>query len=287
MPLNSSFFRLSERYFAPHSASSGTEHIAPLLYSLVRMTRPRSIVEFGSGYTTLFLLQAIEDNTEDALREHAALIDKTKRLQVLETLRHLDMESPFEQWPAAVKTLLEQWAFGDGISCAKDPRFFLEAHRPHLYGFEAQDETHEYSSRVRQAVDEAGLAARFTQICGAPIHAARLPKHAFPIDFIWNDCDQYREFFQEFWPHLNPAGGIMLYHNVPSYAPFFDDIQWMKQQRQHEGDLEVMILEEPHKFNQNGCAILRRVSAYAPRFAMQHPAMVLRDLQLLMARAAD
>ena len=43
----------------------GVENMAPLLYSLVRFTKPRTVVELGAGYTTLFLLQALADNAEE------------------------------------------------------------------------------------------------------------------------------------------------------------------------------------------------------------------------------
>lgn len=49
--------------FASHLASlynphMGVENVGPLLYSLVRFTKVRSIVEIGAGYTSLWLLQA-------------------------------------------------------------------------------------------------------------------------------------------------------------------------------------------------------------------------------------
>lgn len=40
------------------SRDAGVESMAPLLYSLVRFTKARTLVELGAGYTTLFLLQA-------------------------------------------------------------------------------------------------------------------------------------------------------------------------------------------------------------------------------------
>ncbi len=52
MPLDPRFYRAVEPlYFS----GMGTEHVAPLLYTLARMTRPRSVLEVGLGYTTPFL----------------------------------------------------------------------------------------------------------------------------------------------------------------------------------------------------------------------------------------
>ena len=45
----------------------GTEKVAPFLRSLTELTRPQRVLEIGMGYTTPFLLEAIENNTEGLL----------------------------------------------------------------------------------------------------------------------------------------------------------------------------------------------------------------------------
>ena len=40
----------------------GVENLGPLLYSFLRMTKKRRVVEIGAGYTTLWILQALKDN---------------------------------------------------------------------------------------------------------------------------------------------------------------------------------------------------------------------------------
>ena len=42
----------------------GTEHMAPLLYSLIRFVRPQRILEIGLGYTTPFLIKGLEGNEQ-------------------------------------------------------------------------------------------------------------------------------------------------------------------------------------------------------------------------------
>jgi hypothetical protein len=41
---------------------AGTEHVCYLLYSIIRMSKPKNVLEFGVGYTTPFILQAIREN---------------------------------------------------------------------------------------------------------------------------------------------------------------------------------------------------------------------------------
>ena len=46
-----------KKFFSP---SMGTENVGPLLRSIIKMARPQTILEIGSGYTTPFILDAIE-----------------------------------------------------------------------------------------------------------------------------------------------------------------------------------------------------------------------------------
>ena len=47
----------------------GSRLSAPLLWSLVRMTRPLTVVELGCGYTTLFIAQALRAVAADSEAE--------------------------------------------------------------------------------------------------------------------------------------------------------------------------------------------------------------------------
>lgn len=51
-----------------YSMNMGCENMGPLLYSILRFAKPKICLEIGAGYTTAFLLQALEDNqSEEAL----------------------------------------------------------------------------------------------------------------------------------------------------------------------------------------------------------------------------
>src|SRR5215472_4603928 len=45
--------------------SMGVELVSPLLHSLIRCTKPRSVLEVGAGYSSIFILQALADNLEE------------------------------------------------------------------------------------------------------------------------------------------------------------------------------------------------------------------------------
>jgi len=48
-----------------YSYEMGCENMGPLLYSLVRFIKPRICLEVGAGYTSVFLVQALEDNCKE------------------------------------------------------------------------------------------------------------------------------------------------------------------------------------------------------------------------------
>merc|ERR1740139_1819138 len=60
--LSSTFLNHVRSLYNPHM---GVENVGLLLYSLVRFTKKRKIVEIGAGFTTPWLLQALKDNDEE------------------------------------------------------------------------------------------------------------------------------------------------------------------------------------------------------------------------------
>ncbi len=52
-------YTYAAKAFDPYRPGSGTEHVALPLYSHMRMSMPAWVIDFGSGYTTLFKLTAL------------------------------------------------------------------------------------------------------------------------------------------------------------------------------------------------------------------------------------
>ena len=51
------------------SVGMGTEQMARLIYSVARFVRARLVLEIGVGYSTPFLLQALQDNLNASARD--------------------------------------------------------------------------------------------------------------------------------------------------------------------------------------------------------------------------
>jgi predicted O-methyltransferase YrrM len=276
MAIDLSFLQSAGQAFDPFVPAAGTEHMAPLLYSLARMVRPATVVEFGSGYTTLFLLRALADNLKDIQTERTLLREKSLALMRPE---HKQATRPEHK-----QTAFERWFATPGKACAADPSYYLKPYLPHLYSFEKLSEGHPYSRKVVRAVTEIGHISLFTHIHGE-FSADALPDKR--IDLAWNDDREYAQFFEACWPRLNESGGLLIFHNVPAVEELWRSIEWMQSQRAAQKDLEVLILHEPHKLNQNGCAILRRNTNYQPSFRSANFLGILHNLARFMSETTN
>jgi predicted O-methyltransferase YrrM len=267
------FVQAAQALMNPYRVTSGTEYMAPWLYSLIRMTRPQTVLEFGSGYTTLFMLQALAENEQVIEKEKAQLREKTL---LLGDLNALDLTGQ------QTRPSLDQWAQAPGWACNADPRFYLRPYQPHLISFERLPPADAYIREVETAVEKIGLRHLFTYVAAPDFSRAAIPADRQPVDLIFNDSHHYREVFRTFWPALNPERGMFIFHNVPAVKRWWDAIEWMKQERVAENDLEVLILEEPHKYNQNGCAVLRKTTAYKPSYESADPYQMFGGLLKFM-----
>jgi hypothetical protein len=269
--LDEAFVTEVGQVFDPYSLRSGTSAMSAFLFALLRMTRPVTVIEDGSGYSTPFILRALMDNHLDFLEERRRLIEKTRAI-----------------WPDPSEVgehggeRFSEWLAAGGIASAVDPAFYVEPRRAQLYSFEALPSDHAYVAKLRAMVQRMGGDEHFTYLPGTRFSVESLPESARPVDFAWNDGVGYAAFFAAIWPILDPAGGILVFHNVSPTPEWWDELEWMKQQRAGDGDLEWILFDEPHKLYQAGCAILRRTTAYSPALERGTRDRVMRDLARLM-----
>jgi hypothetical protein len=251
----------------PWNARSGTAALAFLLYDLVRMTRPKCIVEYGTGYTTPFLARALIDNKSDYELEKLLLAEKCRKFLV--ALGQFEMGKKLSDLdPFAQKAILAWMNFGGQASCL-DPRFYLEPYDPALVCFEDLAEDHSYCDNLMELLKTLGVSQVVKMHHEAkPFEKEALVDQSAFIDFAWNDSGLYRDFFEEFWPRLNPAGGVMIFHY--GRQEYENDLTWIKARRSSENDLELVTMMETHKLVQCGCFILRKTSGCATNFAPRH-----------------
>ncbi len=226
--------------------SMGVELASPFLYSLIRLVRPRSVLEIGAGYSSAFMLQAIADNIEDFKREAEIMqsqpqADRQERLQWLKNKllhgRHpLPLalreyyETPFEPILTIIDNLSHTSGTAGHVQKVAD-RLKLD----HLLQF--------------QNGDFRGMSKSF-------------PDRILPLDLVWFDCgayEQYRAFLHEYWDLINPNGGLLLLHSTLTNFQLRSVVLDLKlrQATDHFNKFEMLSLLEPHKWRQNSVTLIR------------------------------
>ena len=166
------------------------ENLGPLLYSFIRFTKRRRIVEVGAGYTTLWILQALKDNELEMMQ--------INKLEQRGRLRMLDY--PFGT-PA-----LKDWEMASSS--------YIPSSLLCIDNCEHQRET--ASSAVRVA-ETLALDSYLNFLKGDAFDA--LDTHFSDIesiDLLWCDFgvgSRMKEYASNIWKYIRP-GGYLLCHST-------------------------------------------------------------------------
>jgi len=155
MPLDARFNEAVAPLFV---TGMGTEHVGPLLYSLVRMTRPRRVMEVGLGYTSPFLAQALADNAAEDAGDRACL-EKAPE----DDLRRSLLREPFFETPYRPSLHAIDDYSGEGTSA---PRVLETLDRLGIHDFVKvhKSDFRGYSARIDRGFETIGFEKDGAQI---------------------------------------------------------------------------------------------------------------------------
>lgn len=251
----------------PFQHLSGTEHVAPLLYSLIRMLKPQTVVEFGSGYTTPYILQALKDNEDDF-----KLNQKLLKSRVVKNFAALSE-------PARSTLTPDEWLLDETTQeiygqepVVPIPSFYAKPYRPRLFTFEVLPDADEYVRKLSRLVADLKLDGYFTLTAGCRVtdYVKLVPPQHLPIDFAWNDFGNKKRFYDETYASVRGDGGIMAFHNTTNSEKdhkedldrLFDELRPQLQSRQ----AELLTFLEPHKFTQRSLTVVRKLTEFKEEF---------------------
>jgi predicted O-methyltransferase YrrM len=211
------------------SPKMGTEAVAPLLYDLVMLHRPRRILEVGGGLSSLYLLKGLADCD-------AAIAAERGRLGAEGGLHH---EAYYQTLIAPARLhMIDNLVHGDTtagkvIQTAKD------------LGLDTPLRVHE--------ADFIG-------------YADKLPKDEPPFDMVWFDCgtiEYFQHFKRAYWPLVSRNGGLILIHSLATnfHGQMFLSELKLEQATKSFTEFELMTLIEPHKRRQNSVTLIRLTGA--------------------------
>lgn len=214
----------------------GTENVGPLLYTLIKCCRPKSVFEVGAGYSTLFILKALKDNCDEDSLERSQdnyLYGKTEY--------HSSNYKP-------ILTSLDDFSHPE--SAAKSVHQFAM--------FLDIDKFVAFKDRNFQGFSK------------------EIDPSLLPFDFVWFDCGglrEYEDFVDEYWKLVDPNGGIIVFHSTLTNLDLRVFLQKLKL-RQATSDFlnfELLSLLEPHKQLQNSVTMIRMTSKVKDPIYTIHP----------------
>jgi hypothetical protein len=251
----------------PFQHLSGTEHVAPLLYSLIRMLKPQTVVEFGSGYTTPYILQALKDNEDD--------FKLNLKLLKGRVVRHFEKLSD----PARTGMTPDDWLLDETTQevygqepVVPIPSYYARPYKPKLFTFEVLPDNDGYVQKLTRLVGHLNLSPYFSFMPGSRVvdYVRFVPPERLPIDFAWNDFGNKKRFYDETYASVRDDGGIMAFHNTTSSEKdhkedldrLFDALGPQLQTRQ----AELLTFLEPHKFTQRSLTVVRKLTGFKETF---------------------
>jgi predicted O-methyltransferase YrrM len=224
----------------------GVELASPLIYSLIRFVRPRSLLEIGAGYSSAFILQAIADNVSDVARES----------EIMKTQARGDQQDRV-QW------LKNKIVHGRHPLPLAVPEYYQVPHEPTLTIIDNMSHSSGTAGQVQKIADRLGLNHLLHFQKGDFRGMSKsLPERILPLDFVWFDCgayEQYRAFLCEYWDLINPNGGLLILHSTLTnfqLRSIVVDLK-LKQATDHFNKFEMLSLLEPHKWRQNSVTLIR------------------------------
>ncbi|MDH6578562.1 class I SAM-dependent methyltransferase [Kitasatospora sp. MAP5-34] len=226
----------------------GTDATAPMLYWLIRTTRPQHVLEVGMGYTTPFLAQALHDNAVAVELERSRLGDPDAA--ELQPMAH--------------------------------PAYYEQPYRPRLVCIDRMTDPTSSAPRAMKVLDELGLSGLCTVLEGDLTGSGEAVRQELGlVDFAWIDTWDTLAFVREYWELINPAGGMLAVHYLMTYPQGRAVLHYIQSLAGPEGGLELTNLREPHRFGQNSTTLIRRIRDYTdpedlrPQGTANDPASVL------------
>lgn len=254
----------------------GTENMGPLLYSVIRFAKPEKVLEVGAGYTTLFALQALQDNDDELIaferleRRDADASDdgfawpmrnwanrgflrragfRRSELHCVDNLAHGATTAHLAEAAAARLGLDDRLRFTRGDAFGLDTGTLLRdavggEGRVGLLWVDFGDGDRLDEALLGRGLDDRGLDRGFDTGLDTGVDRAGL------------------------WDLVDPNGGLVLVHSTLTNEASREWLARMKLRASGlpkvaglelaYGPFEILSLLEPHKMRQNSVTLLRR-----------------------------
>eukprot|EP00041_Stephanoeca_diplocostata_P014044 m.252131 g.252131 ORF g.252131 m.252131 type:complete len:674 (-) comp19555_c0_seq1:426-2447(-) len=248
---NPAFLRIVQPLYDMHM---GVENMAPLLYSLIRFTKPIRVLEVGAGYTSPFMLQALKDN-------------------------YTEMSAYKEQHLAGKCTVGEHnmpWCVDEYMRKAGTEEHFGVLHC--IDNLAHEHTTAHLVIEAAQALDALDHLDLYIKDAWEYAKTCPLPEaDQESLDMVWLDFgqgDKLGLFIDQIWPRIRP-GALVLCHSTLTNSLTRD---WLETMRARANDVTDVLgpfatlsMREPHKVFQNSFSIFQKRRDFAEPVLTKYP----------------
>lgn len=227
--LDNTFLNHLSSLYNPHM---GVENLGPFLYSFIRFTKIRQVVEIGAGYTSLWILQALKDNDDE--------LERIRRLGRSGQCLLLDI-------PWAVPEYVEQYD-------TKKSRLLFVDNCKH------QKETATGASAVAKSL---GMED-YMEFLQADAFELNLEEES--VDLLWCDFgvgSRMADFARKIWHSIRP-GGFLICHSTLTNRGTREWLESIRSNKEESvtgipsDEVVELSLLEPQKRYQNSISILQK-----------------------------
>lgn len=242
----------------------GTENSTQLIYTLIQMARPHTVIEIGAGDSTRFIAKALQ-KAKQAWQEDKNLLESSLWE---ERTALLDPSGIPENYEPRLITIDDFTAEGQSAE---------EAWRE-LFKYDIEKDTITFINENFFSLDESTL------------------KSWAPIDFVWIDAgspaDDVR-FILTLWEHIALGGYLCLHEPTMTTTITLNGEQRVRRVRtpiweeilyRLDGSYEALTLPENHKYRQSGLGIIRKRTNSEQVVRLQSLQSELREINELPIR---
>ena len=200
-----------------------TENVSLFLYSLIKTCRPKNILEIGAGYSTHFIIKAIEDIQND---DYEFLLPK--------------------------ESLIENH---EQYTNSYNPNFTI------VDNFHWQEENikRELLKQIKQSAPYS-VRLKFVEMCAKDFVLVDESPYDFVwVDF--GDGTENEYIFHKFFKNLEEGGFIIIHHTCTTLIGklFLAEMSFLNKR---EDLFEMMSFVEPHKTRQNSFTVFKKLKKY-------------------------
>ncbi|WP_156851695.1 DUF2087 domain-containing protein [Bartonella refiksaydamii] len=242
----------------------GTENSTQLIYSLIQIVRPRTVIEIGAGDSTRFIAKALQ-KAKQAWQQDTRLLESSL-------------------WKERTALL--------------DPSGIPENYQPRLITIDDFSAEGQSAEEAWQKLLQGGIEKETVTFINENFFSLNenMLKSWAPIDFAWIDAgtpaDDVR-FIITLWEHIALGGYLCLHEPTMTTAVAINGEQRVRRIRtpiweeilyRLDGSYEALTLPENHKYRQSGLGIIRKRTKTEQVVRLQSLQSELREINELPIR---